>query len=300
VNLRNFVVRNFEIAPVLAVSFFLKCEQKEKEAFTMAFIGKEEPIARRGKHIHCVAPVQEERTRGVRKVTEYVQPTAEDGYMGRFTNSHEHTSEAMQRRHPEIKRQMESKVFDDSPVVQQSKPRIRQLPESVLHTVQPPPDTRKSDAASKIGSGPSMVERMLNCEYPMAHPAHHEFQGHRNQPDFAKRRHESQIAIGGFQQLPPEPFKPNSGARRTVQVDYARFIPDSMPIKRFYTVDGRKIDGQQGVPILKNFFNDEPLLCNQWAAKNFVPPETTPRGHPEIPEPPHRRAPFDHGPTALV
>lgn len=248
----------------------------------------------------------EEKAKGVRRVAEYVQPTAEAGYMGRFTQSSEHTSEDMQRRHPEIKKQLESKVFDTAQVASPphvSRPRVRQIPDDVLHSLQPPPNTRKDEAAARIGNGPSMVERMLNCNYPMSHPAHNEFLGHRNQPDFAKKRNESQIAIGGYHSLPAEPFKANPGSRRSVQVDYSSFIPDRIQAKRFYAIDGRMVDGQQGVPIVKNFFSDEPLLCSKWVSDNG--PSLSPRivegpAAQSIPEPPHRRAPFDHGPRSFM
>lgn len=264
----------------------------------MAYFAKEEPAARRGKHISA-QPQHDDKPQGVRRIQEYSQPTAEGGYMGRFTQSGERSADEMQRRHPEIKKQQESKVFAEAQEPSQppaSKPRVRNVSMEALQYLQPAPDTRKDDAASKLGTGPSMVDKMLNCNYPLPHPEHNELQGRRNQPEYAKRRQESQIAVGGFHALPAEEYKPPHGHRRNVQVDYTSFVPDRIQPKRFYAVDGRMVDAQGG-PLVKNFFSDEPLICSKWVADSAQP---SPRGvavvpSAPMPEPPHRRAPFDHG-----
>jgi hypothetical protein len=262
----------------------------------MAYFAKEEPSQRRGKHMSTQSH-HEEKPHGVRRIQECSQPTAEAGYMGKFTQSAENSADEMQRRHPEIKKQQESKVFhslQEGPPIPPSKPRVRNVSTEALQYIQAPPDTRKDDAATKLESAPSMIDRMLGCNYPLPHPQHNEYQGRRNQPEYAKRRNESQIAVGGYHALPPDPFKPNEGARRTVQVDYSSYVSDRIQPKRFYAVDGRMVDGHQGAPLVKNFFSDEPLICSKWVAESG--PQQSPRlGPAAVPEPPHRRAPFDHG-----
>lgn len=265
----------------------------------MAYFAKDEPVQRKGKHI-AVQNQHEDKPHGVKRIAEFNQPTAEPGYMGKFTQSGEHSADEMQRRHPEIRKQQESKVFhanaqEPQQPPQASKPRVRNVSMEALQYIQAPPDTRKEEAVTKIESGPSMVDKMLGCNYPLPHPQHNEYQGRRNQPEYAKRRNESQIAVGGYHALPPDPFKPNEGARRTVQVDYTTYVSDRIQPKRFYAVDGRMVDGHQGAPLVKNFFSDEPLICSKWVADGVG--QRSPRNVAPVavPEPPHRRAPFDHG-----
>lgn len=266
-----------------------------------------EPVVQRGEHRDEVIE---------RKLLDY-QQGADGAYIAdKFSPSSERTAEDMQRRHPDIQKHGISHIFEAPQPDPVPVHRLRPVNEEHLRQIHGPSDNRKDVALQQFCQGPTLVEKMMQQNYPS--PRLQDKQTGRCHVG-AMQRNLSQIPIGGVAVLPPNKNDDPQRHRRQVDTDYTGYIPDKLLPRRFYTVDGKQVVAQDGVSACKNFFSGEPLLCGKYmidaSAGAVVPASRSPQQQPDAPpvthsgrrhfaqqssypDPPHRR-PFEHGHAPL-